>query len=109
MSSGPTFWVLDGHEVISTSDVHEWTQMWETDSRYVGNTEVGDARVSTVFLGIDHRFSGDGPPLVFETMVFGLDDYDEQYTERYATWDEAERGHARIVEMVREWGKTGLG
>jgi len=27
--------------------------------------------VSTVFLGLDHNFSSKGPPVVFETMVFG--------------------------------------
>lgn len=55
-------------------------------------------RVSTVFLGLDHRF-GEGPPLVFETMVFGgpLD----QDVDRYTTWEEAEAGHAVLVDRCR--------
>lgn len=58
----------------------------------------GGAYVSTVFLGLDHRF-GQGEPLVFETMVFGgpLD----QEQERYSTWDEAEAGHKAMVERVK--------
>jgi hypothetical protein len=32
-------------------------------------------------------------------MVFGWDNGEEQ--ERYATWEEAELGHAKIVEMVK--------
>ena len=37
-------------------------------------------------------------PVLFETMVFG-GEYDD-YQERYHTYDEAEEGHKRIVEMV---------
>lgn len=54
--------------------------------------------VSTVFLGLDHRF-GPGAPLTFETMVFGGSLDQEQ--ERYSTWDEAEAGHAAMVERVK--------
>lgn len=68
--------------------------------RRVGKTRVFDrAEVSTVFLGLDHQWDPDGPPLLFETMVFGgrLD----EHTERYSTWDEAVAGHERVVAMVR--------
>ena len=49
--------------------------------------------ISTVFLGIDHQY-GDGPPLVFETMVFASADSGiEQDCRRYTTRDEAMAGH----------------
>jgi len=32
------------------------------------NTSYGD--VSTVWLGINHAFMGEGPPVIFETMIF---------------------------------------
>jgi len=50
-------------------------------------------------LGIDHRFSGEGEPVVFETMVFGgkLD----QECERYCTWEEAEKGHEAMIQRIR--------
>jgi hypothetical protein len=52
-----------------------------------------------VFLGIDHNFFGDGPPILFETMVFGGPmDQDQR---RYSTWDEAEFGHAAIVALAQ--------
>jgi hypothetical protein len=54
--------------------------------------------VSTVFLGLDHQW-GDGPPLVFETMIFGGEH--DQYQERYSTWDEAEAGHKQGVRAGR--------
>jgi len=67
--------------------------------RKVANDEIGDAQVSTIFLVIDHNFGDDGPPLLFETMVFGgpLDESQE----RYSTWAEAVAGHARWVEKVK--------
>ena len=65
------------------------------------STEIGQSRISTVFLSMDHGLAGligDGSPVLFETMVFG-GEYDD-YQERYHTYDEAEEGHKRKVEMV---------
>lgn len=53
--------------------------------------------VSTVFLGLDHSF-GEGPPVLFETMVFGGKHNEEQW--RYCTWDQAEVGHRQVVALV---------
>ena len=55
-------------------------------------------RVSTVWLGLNHQY-GDGPPLIFETLVFH-DDCNELDCERYTTEEEAQAGHAR---MVAKW------
>ena len=56
-----------------------------------------------MFLGIDHSFGRDGPPILFETMAFSEDIYGwgglEQW--RYSTWAEAQLGHNRMVEMIR--------
>lgn len=60
------------------------------DNKIVASSEFGDARVSTVFLGMDHSFGG-GLPLLFETMIFG--GKHDGYQERYHTWAEAEAGH----------------
>ena len=60
--------------------------------------------VSTVFLGIDHQHD-DGPPHLFETLVFGgpMDDA----MERYSTWADAEAGHVAMVERVRDASNLG--
>lgn len=54
--------------------------------------------VSTVWLGLDHRFGGGNPPLIFETMVFcdatGWSDLD---CRRYATEEEALVGHQEVL------------
>jgi len=70
----------------------------ERDSnRRVAKTQIGDVDISTVFLGLDHQF-GDGPPLVFETMIFGGEHDGDQW--RYSTWDEAMKGHEDAVKLV---------
>lgn len=56
--------------------------------------------VSTVFLGLDHNFTGRGPPILFETMIFPLDSRQESYCMRYVTWQEAEEGHQRAMAMI---------
>ena len=47
---------------------------------------------------LDHP--GDGPPLIFETMVFQAEGFDEQDMERYSTLEDAIAGHKR---MVKKW------
>jgi len=91
-------YILEGKEPVEAPDLMAWARWFETADRHVAQTEVGEANVSTVFLGLDHSF-GSGPPLLFETMVFGGDSDDTQ--ERYPTWEEAEAGHAAVVERVK--------
>jgi len=93
------FWYLVGHTPVGTDDVAVWSDNLEPiEARRVGNTQIGVVSVSTVFLGVDHQFWG-GPPLLFETMIFGGPQ--DEFCERYSTWDEAEAGHARIVAALR--------
>lgn len=56
------------------------------------------ARVSTVFLGLNHNY-GEGEPVLFETMVFG-GRYNEQM-ERYEYLDKAKIGHEQWVSKVK--------
>jgi hypothetical protein len=59
--------------------------------RHVAHDDLGRlGRVSTVWLGIDHGW-GTGPPLIFETLVFGGPLAEEM--ERYSTLEEARYGH----------------
>ena len=51
--------------------------------------------VSTVWIGIDMGFMRTGPPIIFETMVFGGPFGDA--TMRYATEMAAQEGHVRTV------------
>ncbi len=93
-------YILRGKIPILEEDILVWAQWLETADRTVDRTKIGtDEVVSTVFLGLDHSF-GSEVPILFETMVFGGDLDGEE--ERYSTWDEAEIGHNKMVNMVKE-------
>ena len=90
------YYILDGKEPVEVSDIVAWAIQFEQADRIVEQTPLSeDVRVSTVFLGRDHRFVGEGPPLLFETMVFGGKHDREEW--RYSTWDEAAAGHKAVV------------
>lgn len=89
-------------------DRDEWAKLF-TDREYQtlrgDEFETSDGYrgfVSTIWLGMDHSLGDDGPPLIFETMVFfdsdGPDDYDFQ--RRYSTELEAFEGHAMIMKAI---------
>lgn len=98
------WYALRGHEVVEADVLEAALLMNDTDARTVRKTSLGqgeeECEVSTVFLTMDHNFTGDGPPIVFETLVFGGPMADHQW--RYATWDEAVVGHEATVELVRQ-------
>ena len=90
-------YILDGKVAIKCEDLTTWAKGLEGNNRDVGKDAVKDTRISTVFLGLDHSF-GDGPPLLFETMVFGgaLDGE----MDRYTTWEDAKQGHKEMIKKV---------
>lgn len=90
-------YILKGHTPVLEENILTWGEWLEKAERHVGNTIKKGIQVSTVFLGLNHRF-GIGSPLFFETMVFG-GKYDGEQ-ERYSTWEEAEKGHERICNKV---------
>jgi hypothetical protein len=89
------YYILQGREPVPVECL-EWAKWFEGNERRVAYTDLGNAAyVSTVFLGLNHSFTDDGPPLIFESMSFEGDQ------ERYSTWEEAEAGHKRMVRRVR--------
>lgn len=64
----------NGEPVIETS-LMKWVVAYGHALSDGGNgvisQEIGDSKVSTIFLGLDHNYSGKGPPILWETMVFG--------------------------------------
>ena len=93
-------YILAGHTPVPCDDLHEWAKAYEANDRRVAWTALEKFDVSTVFLGIDHNFGGDGPPILFETMVFRAGESSDIDMDRYSTWEEAEAGHAKMVEKV---------
>lgn len=68
----------------------------DAEYRKVGLSDQNGVSISTVWLGLNHAWSG--PPLIFETMVFGGEFDGEQ--ERYSTLEEAIKGHEAMIEKV---------
>ena len=65
----------------------------------IQDENIGDCEiVSTTFLGLDHSY-GVGDPVLFETMVFGGKLDQEQV--RYTSWEDAKKGHKKMLEKVR--------
>lgn len=91
---------LEGHTTVPSKSLEEhlrWEMETPHDAKVVGKDFIKGVEVSTVFFPHNMNHRG-GPPLVFETMVFGgvLDDHQV----RYSTWEEAEKGHAAAVARV---------
>lgn len=91
-------WILTENGKTKKVDLMTWARWFENgEKRRVAQTVVQDATVSTVFLGLNHQF-GHGPPLLFETMIFG--GKHDDFCDRYSTLEEARRGHDQAVAMV---------
>jgi hypothetical protein len=91
-------YILEGRNAVACSDLMEWGKWMETGNRHVAQDTVGDIRISTVFLGLDHSFGG-SRPMLFETMIFGGPH--DGYQDRCSTWDDAEKIHSEAVAMAR--------
>ena len=99
-------YILNGHEPVPVQSIEEWGRWFETANRVVRLDALPGGvgtptTISTVFLGIDHGF-GDGPPLIFESLIFGGPHDGEM--ERCSTWAEAIHMHHSLCALAR----TGL-
>ena len=96
-------YILDARgEPVPCDDLLTWARWFETANSHLDETQVGDARISTIFLGLDHHhhWGERGRPILWETLVFGgpLDGEMARYPSRR----QAQRGHDRMVARVRE-------
>jgi hypothetical protein len=103
---------------IKSSKYFDWNSLpikaWEYHfkqgqfSNHVAIDLINNWCISTVWLGLNHNYFSDQKPLIFETMIFKDDeempdneDF-QNYQERYSTLEEAEEGHKRACEFVKE-------
>lgn len=97
-----TFYDMEGRVV----SMKEWSRLFSDPTYKVveQTTLPSGVWVSTVLLGIDHRFNEIGPPIIFETMVFPAeDDFEELDMDRYVTKEQAEAGHRVMVAKWTGW------
>ena len=97
-------YILDADGQPVKADLMTWAKWFKTAERHVAKDSIGqpegtDIDISTVFLGLDHRFSNTGEPVLWETMIFGgpHDGYQDRYTSRA----DADAGHAKAVRIVK--------
>ncbi len=101
MKVSSRYYDMNGRPYAEPDAWKKWASDYTDSNRRVAQTYIGWFRkihISTIWLGHDHAY-GDGPPLIFETMIFGgpLDEYQQ----RYSTKNEALIGHEKAVKFAR--------
>lgn len=100
---GDWYYILDDRgQPAPAASVEEWGAWYarNMDARRVDRTELpSGVEVSTVFLALNHRHFGSGPPILYETMVFGGEHDQMQW--RWVTREQAIAGHDQIVAALR--------
>lgn len=97
------FYILKYRKPVLCTDAKKWDKWFTRGNRRVRLTRVNNVWVSTVFLGMDHRYgyvTTDDKPILFETMAF-VDD-DAQEMARCSTWREALKQHWAMVEYFKQ-------
>lgn len=91
---------MDGNPMT----LKQWATAMESHDRWqLLYAEPPRLRISTVWLGLDHSLRG-AEPEIFESMVWV--DGDEVEQQRYATQEEAEEGHRRLVHQYQTRKET---
>lgn len=105
MRRGLTY-ILIGQTPILEPETEKWAEWFggSLEARIVARTEIDASLVSTVFLGVDHRLGSEGPPILFETMIFTDGDSSGVWSRRCSTWLEAEAQHAETLRMLARKG-----
>ncbi|MEI6197134.1 MAG: hypothetical protein WCS42_22690 [Verrucomicrobiota bacterium] len=86
----------DEGEPIFEPDAEKWALWFENANLHVADDDVGNARVSTVFLGIGWD---DGPSAIWETVIFG-GPLDQVKDRCLGSREQAESMHKKTVSRV---------
>lgn len=97
---------LDENKNPIPCSMEEWAEqleyMHKTKTKHVVKEIINGKFISTIWLGLNHNWGNNNLPLLFETMVFAdINTGCEEYCDRYSTWKEAEEGHKKAVEWVK--------
>ena len=95
---------------ISSEEFMSSPWLMSIRARRIAETFISEVHISTVFLSIDHSW-GDGPPVLFETMIFG--GKHDNWQTRSTSYEGAMKNHVEAVEMVEssrifKWLKNGI-
>jgi hypothetical protein len=96
------YFILDGDNNPVETDAMtfgKWFQENKHRRIVKQDTPLKGVSVSTVFLGVNHAILNE-VPLLFETTVFNGDH--DGYCRRYSTYEQAQKGHQEVIEMIFE-------
>lgn len=101
------YYKLDENKNAVPCSFCEWIKGLEElhgkNTKHVAEDIIDGKWISTIWLGLDHNWCDNGPPLIFETMVFIENGSGQEiYCERYSTWQEAEEGHKHAMQWVKD-------
>lgn len=104
--NGMGLYILRDGMPVHEPDTLEWAKWYETSrsERIVEQTYLSigggrEVKISTIFLALDHCYD-DGPPILWETMIFGGPMDGNMW--RYTTRAEAEAGHLDAVAAAKK-------
>jgi hypothetical protein len=99
VSDRQLYYLQDENGEPYSVDMMTWALWFERNDRRIAYDEVGGFSVSTIFLGLDHNW-GEGPPVLWETMIFSDGTTWDGHAERYTSRAAALKGHKRAVAIV---------
>jgi hypothetical protein len=82
------YYKLDSKKRIRPCSQQTWAKFHNIPTKIIVQDTTNNGFVSTVFLGLNHQFS-EGPPLIFETMIFG--GTHDDYMARCTTYKQAQK------------------
>lgn len=107
--------ILDAEGNIQPASLYSWGQYLQSHENRIAQTKHKGYRVSTVFLGLNHQYLPDLPPLWFETMIF-TPEYertlsnkkkimlgDELWCKRTSTKAEAIQAHQEGIAWLKNY------
>jgi hypothetical protein len=94
----PMFFDYDGNAV----DEKTWGTLIHSDQKVLARNVLDDKKmiISTVWIGLS--WEDEQPPLIYETMAFPEDSYEDMGCWRWATRAEALEGHKRLVKEIKD-------
>lgn len=100
-------YILENGRPVLEPDLLAWRDWMDVTDRILQTDEFKisgeEVRVSTVFLGMDHRMIAHSSaffytPILWETMIFGGPK--DQYQKRYTSEQEAKVGHGLALVLA---------
>lgn len=93
------YYILNDKGEVESTTIDQWGIWMNNPNNVIIKQEyIGNAFISTVFLGISYGVVM-GKPLFYETMIFGGEH--DSYQVKYTSKEEALEGHKKAVALVK--------